>query len=73
MEKYDVDYVFECTGKFNSKDKLEAHLKMEQKSDCFSSMQKADKTIVYGVNEVELKVMIKLFQLHRAQPIAWLL
>ena len=30
-KKYDVDYVFECTGKFNSKDKLEAHLKMEQK------------------------------------------
>ena len=26
LEKYDVDYVFECTGKFNSKDKLEPHL-----------------------------------------------
>ena len=26
-KKYDVDYVFECTGKFNSKDKLEPHLK----------------------------------------------
>ena len=25
-KKYDVDYVFECTGKFNSKNKLEAHL-----------------------------------------------
>ena len=25
--KFDVDYVFECTGKFNSKDKLEPHLK----------------------------------------------
>ena len=24
--KYDVDYVFECTGKFNSKDKLLPHL-----------------------------------------------
>ena len=27
LEKYGVDYVFECTGKFNSKDKLKAHLK----------------------------------------------
>ena len=24
-KKFDVDYVFECTGKFNSKDKLLAH------------------------------------------------
>ena len=27
MEKYGVDIVFECTGKFNSKDKLLPHLK----------------------------------------------
>ena len=26
-KKFDVDYVFECTGKFNSKDKLLPHLK----------------------------------------------
>ena len=26
-KKFDVDYVFECTGKFNSKDKLLQHLK----------------------------------------------
>ena len=25
-KKYGVDYVFECTGKFNSKDKLRAHI-----------------------------------------------
>ncbi len=25
-KKYGVDYVFECTGKFNSKDKLQPHL-----------------------------------------------
>ena len=25
-KKYDVDYVFECTGKFNSRDKLDPHL-----------------------------------------------
>ena len=30
-KKHDVDYVFECTGKFNSKDKLELTLKMVQK------------------------------------------
>ena len=26
-KNHDVDYVFECTGKFNSKDKLKSHLK----------------------------------------------
>ena len=26
-KKYDVDYVFECTGKYNSKEKLLSHLK----------------------------------------------
>ena len=26
-KKFDVDYVFECTGKFNSKEKLLAHIK----------------------------------------------
>ena len=26
-EKFGVDYVFECTGKFNSQDKLSVHLK----------------------------------------------
>ena len=26
-KKYNVDYVFECTGKFNSKEKLIGHLK----------------------------------------------
>ena len=30
-KKFDVDYVFECTGKFNSKDKLIAHIEMVQK------------------------------------------
>ncbi len=55
-KKYDVDYVFECTGKFNSKDKLEAHLKNGAKKVIVSApCKKADKTIVYGVNEVELK------------------
>ena len=55
-EKSDVDYVFECTGKFNSKDKLEPHLKNGAKKVIVSAPCKnADKTIVIGVNESELK------------------
>ena len=50
--KYDVDYVLECTGKFNSKDKLYAHLKNGAKKVIVSAPCKnADKTIVFGVNE----------------------
>ena len=38
-KKYGVDYVFECTGKFNSKDKLiSSPKKWSKKSYCFSSM-----------------------------------
>ena len=55
-KKFDVDYVFECTGKFNSKDKLLPHLKNGAKKIIVSAPCKnADKTIVYGVNESELK------------------
>ena len=55
-EKFDVDYVFECTGKFNSKDKLLPHLKNGAKKVIVSApCQNADKTIVFGVNEKELK------------------
>ncbi len=55
-KKYDVDYVFECTGKFNSKDKLKPHLKNGAKKVIVSAPCKnADKTIVFGVNELELK------------------
>ena len=55
-KKYNVDYVFECTGKFNSKDKLKSHLKNGAKKVIVSAPCKnADKTIVYGVNESELK------------------
>ena len=55
-KKYDVDYVFECTGKFNSKDKLELHLNNGAKKVIVSAPCKnADKTIVFGVNESELK------------------
>ena len=55
-KKYNVDYVFECTGKFNSKDKLKPHLingakKVIVSAPCIN----ADKTIVFGVNNSELK------------------
>jgi len=55
-KKFDVDYVFECTGKFNSKDKLLPHLNNGAKKIIVSAPCKnADKTIVFGVNETELK------------------
>ena len=55
-KKFDVDYVFECTGKFNSKDKLLPHLNNGAKKVIVSAPCKnADKTIVFGVNESILK------------------
>ena len=55
-KKFDVNYVFECTGKFNSKDKLLPHLKNGAKKVIVSAPCKnADKTIVFGVNENNLK------------------
>jgi len=51
-KKFDVDYVFECTGKFNSKEKLLAHINNGAKKVIVSAPCKnADKTIVFGVNE----------------------
>ncbi len=51
-KKFDVDYVLECTGKFNSKEKLISHLKNGAKKVIVSAPCKnADKTIVFGVNE----------------------
>ena len=54
-KKFGVDYVFECTGKFNSKEKLVGHIKNGAKKVIVSAPCKnADKTIVFGVNEKEL-------------------
>ena len=60
-KKYNVDYVFECTGKFNSKEKLLDHIKNGAKKVIVSAPCKnADKTIVFGVNE---KVLTKSDQI----------
>ena len=54
-KKSGVDVVFECTGKFNSKEKLLQHLKNGAKRVVVSAPCKnADKTIVYGVNENQI-------------------
>ena len=54
--KFNVDYVLECTGKFNSKEKLNPHLKNGAKKVIVSApCIKADKTIVYGVNHKSIK------------------
>ena len=50
-KKYNVDFVFECTGKFNSKNKLLPHLKNGAKKVIVSApCEAADKTIVFGIN-----------------------
>jgi len=54
-KKFGVDYVFECTGKFNSREKLLTHINNGAKKVIVSAPCKnADKTIVFGVNEEEL-------------------
>jgi len=55
-KKFGVDYVLECTGKFNSKEKLNPHIKNGAKKVIVSAPCKnADKTIVYGVNHKSIK------------------
>jgi len=54
-KKNNVDYVLECTGKFNSKEKLLPHLRNGAKKVIVSAPCKnADRTIVFGVNESTL-------------------
>ena len=51
-KKYDVDYVLECTGKFNSKEETLIHIKNGAKKVIISAPgENVDATIVYGVNE----------------------
>ena len=55
-KKFDVDIVLECTGKFNSKEKLISHIKNGAKKVIVSAPCKnSDKTIVFGVNEDTIK------------------
>ena len=55
-KKYGVDYVLECTGKFNSKEKLLSHIKNGAKKVIVSApCKQADKTVVFGVNENVIK------------------
>ncbi len=55
-KKYDVDIVLECTGKFNSKEKLIPHIKNGAKKVIVSApCKKTDKTVVFGVNENIIK------------------
>ena len=55
-KNFDVDYVFECTGKFNSREALLPHINNGAKKVIVSAPCKnADKTIVFGVNENEIK------------------
>ena len=55
-KKYGVEYVLECTGKFNSKEKLIKHIKNGVKKVIVSApCKKSDKTIVFGVNENIIK------------------
>ncbi len=55
-KKYDVDYVFECTGKFNSKIQLQPHINNGAKKVVVSAPCKgADKIIVFGVNHKNIK------------------
>ena len=69
-KKFDVDYVFECTGKFNSKDKLLPHLNNGAKKVIVSAPCKnADKTIIFGVNEKKIKKRGQYNFCHLAQPI----
>ena len=51
-DKYDVDIVIECTGKFKTQEDLKKHLSKKVKHVIVSAPAKeADFTLVYGVNQ----------------------
>ena len=60
-KNFDVDYVFECTGKFNSKEALVPHINNGAKKVIVSAPCKnADNTIVFGVNESKIQKKDKI-------------
>ena len=59
-EKYKVDVVVECTGKFNTKEKSTQHIKSGAKKVLVSAPCKGAKNIVFGINEKDLKSQDKV-------------
>ena len=54
-KKYKVNLVLECTGKFNTKEKSEQHIKAGAKKVIVSAPCKNAMNIIFGVNEKTLK------------------
>ena len=54
-KKYKVNVVLECTGKFNTKEKSSQHINSGANKVIVSAPCKGTKSIIYGVNEKNLK------------------
>jgi glyceraldehyde 3-phosphate dehydrogenase len=54
-KKYKVNIVLECTGKFNTKEKSSQHINSGANKVIVSAPCKGTKSIIYGVNEKNLK------------------
>ncbi len=54
-KKYEIDIVLECTGKFNTKEKSSQHINSGANKVIVSAPCKGAKSIIYGVNEKNLK------------------
>jgi glyceraldehyde 3-phosphate dehydrogenase len=54
-KKYKVNIVLECTGKFNTKEKSSLHINSGANKVIVSAPCKGAKSIIYGVNEKNLK------------------
>ena len=56
-DELDVDYVIDCTGKFNDKHSLSQHIEAGAKNVIVTSpAADVDATMIYGVNETDYKV-----------------
>ena len=58
--KYKVDIVLECTGKFNSKEKSEQHIKSGAKKVIVSAPCEDANSIVFGVNHKNINLKDKV-------------